>query len=127
MRLLCLPYQPPVEKFFMLKSLKRELLLFAAISLFAILWSVFWGGPFISRPAGSGAEHIQTQDASSTVFEGDIFSDGRQFFLDEDSGKVLRIDDPRRARQYVGKLVTVTGYLGARAKTIHIEQIGPAA
>lgn len=111
----------------MLKSLKRELLLFAAISLFAILWSVFWGSPFIGSPAGSGAEHSKTQDTSSTVFEGDVFSDGRQFLLYEGSGKVLRLDSPRRARNYVGKLVTVTGYLGARAKTIHVEQIGPAA
>ena len=74
------------------------------------------------------AQQGQTQQsqAQAATFTGTVRRNGEQFFLQESSGQVYRLDDPQHAQTYEGKAVKVTGKLDAEARMIHVERIEEA-
>jgi hypothetical protein len=61
--------------------------------------------------------------SKSATFTGTIVQSGSQFALRDSSGQVFKLDDPDRAKPYVGKTVKVTGQLDEQAMVIHVESI----
>ncbi len=65
----------------------------------------------------------QPDQSKSATFTGTIVRSGNQFALRDPSGQVFKLDDPDRAKPYVGKTVKVTGQLDEQAMVIHVESI----
>jgi hypothetical protein len=110
-------------------SLKREVILGAALTAFVFACALAWGSPFVGPAASSAPVQVQSQapnQAQSATFSGTIQRNGEQFVLRETSGQIYRLDDPKDAQPFEGRPVTVTGRLDSSAKLIHVERIAPA-
>jgi hypothetical protein len=68
----------------------------------------------------------ETQDA--LTFTGRIVEHDGQLVLHDPVTKIdYQLDDPGKAKSYVGKQVKIVGKLGMKENTIHIESIEPAS
>jgi hypothetical protein len=75
-----------------------------------------------ASPANSNTDEDQTQDA--LTFTGRIVQQNGELVLNDPVTKIYyHLDDPARAKSYVGKPVKITGKLGMKKNTIHIEKI----
>lgn len=75
-----------------------------------------------ASPANSHTDEDQTQDA--LTFTGRIVQQNGELVLNDPVTKIYyHLDDPARAKSYVGKQVKITGKLGMKKNTIHIEKI----
>lgn len=73
----------------------------------------------------SKADDDQTQDA--LAFTGRIVEQNGELLLNDPVTKLnYRLDDPTKAKPYLGKQVKIVGKLGMKKNTIHIDSIGPA-
>jgi hypothetical protein len=106
-------------------SLKREVILGAALSAFVFVCALAWGSPFVAPTASAAPVQVQSQSQTAT-FSGTIQRNGEQFVLREASGQIYRLDDPKDAQTFENRAVTVTGRLDFGAKMIHVERIAPA-
>lgn len=107
-------------------SLKREVILGAALTAFVFVCAWAWGAPFVAPTASAATATVQSQSQAAT-FSGTIQRNGEQFVLREASGQIYRLDDPRDAQPFEGRSVTVTGKLDSSEKLIHVERIAPVA
>lgn len=106
-----------------MKTIKRELLLCAALSAFVFVCALAWGSPFLA--IGSGSVAAYSQPARSAQFKGTIVASGGQFLLRDGSGHAFPLDNPQRVQSFAGKNVTITGTQSA-SKTIHVNRIESA-
>lgn len=68
----------------------------------------------------------ETQDA--LTFTGRIVEHDGQLVLNDPVTKIdYQLDDPSKAKSYVGKQVKIVGKLGMKQNTIHIESIEPSS
>jgi uncharacterized protein YdeI (BOF family) len=134
-------------------SLKRDLAIGGAIGAMVLALAMAWGSPFATassahaqdqaqppqqqqpQPAPDQAQPqappdqaqpqqpAQPDQSKSATFTGTIVQSGNQFALRDSSGQVFKLDDPDRAKPYVGKTVKVTGQLDEQAMVIHVESI----
>ena len=92
----------------------------------------------ISKQADTAAAEPQQQSeaqmpasgASTTqeakVFSGRIVNEKRELVLQDPVSKVIyKLDEPAKAKPYVGKQVKVTGKLDADSNTIQVQDIEP--
>ena len=62
------------------------------------------------------------------IFTGKISKSGQKFVLEDDSVKTsYQLDDQKKAQQYQGKKVRVTGTLDAENNLIHVQAIDQTA
>jgi len=64
----------------------------------------------------------QSDNADATVFAGTIFKDGDAYVL-RTGNERYRLDSPKKAKNYEGKDVQITGTLDGSKKLIHVEKI----
>lgn len=108
-------------------SLKREVVLGAALTAFVFACALAWGSPFVGPAAAAAQAQTPAQvQPQAATFSGTIQRNGEQFVLRESSGQIYRLDDPKDAQPFEGRPVTVTGKLDTSAKMIHVERIAPA-
>jgi hypothetical protein len=70
----------------------------------------------------------QKPQAQSKTFTGTVMKDGEQFVLSNAGNKTSYVlDDARKAGQFEGKKVKVTGTVDTASNTIHVETIEEAA
>lgn len=115
-----------------MNSIKRFLSLSLCMLVFTGVMLVFtgvraWGLPLngigtAAFPAQAQGQPAQ-EPAQSATFTGTIAKFGEQYVLHDSSGAVYKLDDPERAKPFVGKSVKVTGKLDAGAKVIRVESI----
>jgi hypothetical protein len=75
--------------------------------------------------SNKSADDDQTQNA--LVFTGRIVEQNGELVLNDPVTKLnYQLDDPTKAKPYVGKQVKIVGKLGMKKNTIHIDNIGPA-
>jgi hypothetical protein len=103
--------------------MKKFLIRFA---LAAILTLVAVVGGWSARQQDEGqipaSGEATTQEAKS--FSGNIVRENGKLVLKDPVTKVVyKLDDPAKARQYVGKRVKVTGKLEMNSNTIRVESI----
>jgi hypothetical protein len=114
-----------------MNSIKRFLSLSLCMLVFTGVRA--WGLPLngigtAAFPAQAQGQPAQ-EPAQSTTFTGTIAKFGEQsgggtiYVLRDSSGAVYKLDDPERAKPFVGKSVKVTGKLDAGAKVIHVDSI----
>lgn len=73
-----------------------------------------------------GNDDDETQDA--LTFTGRIVEHDGQLVLNDPITKIdYQLDDPSKAKSYVGKQVKIVGKLGMKQNTIHIESIEPSS
>ena len=73
----------------------------------------------------SEANEAQTRDA--LAFTGRIIERDGQLVLNDPVTKLnYQLDDPSKAKPFVGKQVKIIGKLGVKKNAIHIDSIGPA-
>ena len=115
-----------------MRSIKRDLIDFAALCAMALAFALVLGSPFVA--AGSAFAQDQAQppqqpdqsQAKSATFTGTVVKNGDQFALRDSSGAIYTLDDTDRAKPFEGKTVKVTGQLDEQAKVIHVESIESA-
>jgi len=74
------------------------------------------------KSASAGTNDEQTQDA--LAFTGRLQENNGALVLYDAVTKVsYQLDDPSKARPYVGKQVKIVGKLGMRSNTIHIDSV----
>lgn len=81
------------------------------------------GPPDQAQPQPQQPTPPSPDQSKSATFTGTIVRSGNQFALRDPSGQVFKLDDPDRAKPYVGKTVKVTGQLDEQAMVIHVESI----
>lgn len=82
--------------------------------------------PQNASPSKSSNDDDQTQDA--LTFTGRIVEQNGQLVLNDPVTKMeYLLDDPSKAKSYVGKQVKIIGKLGMKKNTIHIDKIEPAS
>ena len=101
----------------LMHSIKHELSLFAAATVFAVVCALAWGSPFVGT-ASASSSHSQSQ-----VFQGTLIQSGAQILLRDSSGQIFRLDNSVPAQAYLGQTVTVTGQVDASSKRIHLQRI----
>ena len=80
---------------------------------------------FASVPAAAAQQSPQTK---AKTFTGTVMKDGEHFVLSDPSGKSsYGLDDSRKASQFEGKKVKVTGTIDAANNMIHVETIEEVA
>jgi hypothetical protein len=109
-----------------LPSIKRDLLLVLSLSVLVFVCALAWGHPFIGTGNSAAPVQAQQSQAQAATFTGTVRRNGEQFFLQESSGQIYRLDDPQHAQTYEDKAVKVTGRLDADARMIHVERIEAA-
>ena len=115
-----------------MRSIKHDLIDFAALCAAVLFLAVIWGSPFVAAGSARVQDQAQPQpqpdqsQAKSATFTGTIVQNGEQYVLRDSSGQVYGLDDPERAKPFVGKTVKVTGQLDEQAKVIHVENIEAA-
>jgi Protein of unknown function (DUF5818) len=65
--------------------------------------------------------------ATIQTFQGTISRSQGQYVLNSASGAIYQLDDQKRAKEYAGKSVKVTGTLDASGDVIHVSSIEPAS
>ena len=117
-----------------MNSIKRFLSLSLCMLVFTGVTLVFtgvraWGLPLngigtAAFPAQAQGQPAQ-EPAQSATFTGTIakFRDSEVYVLKDSSGAVYKLDDPERAKPFLGKSVKVTGKLDAGAKVIRVDSI----
>jgi uncharacterized protein DUF5818 len=76
--------------------------------------------------ASSEANDDQTQDA--LAFTGRIVEQHGELVLNDPVTKLnYQLDDPSKAKPYIGKQVKIIGKLGMKKNTIHIDSIEPVS
>ena len=74
----------------------------------------------------SSNDDDQTQDA--LTFTGRIVEQNGQLVLNDPVTKVeYLLDDPSKAKSYIGKHVKIIGKLGMKKNTIHVDRIEPTS
>jgi hypothetical protein len=69
----------------------------------------------------------QKEQQEVKTFSGKIAKDGEEFVLQDPAGKMAyRLDDQKKAAQFNGKSVKVTGTLDAANNLIHVQSIEEA-
>jgi uncharacterized protein YdeI (BOF family) len=115
-----------------MRSIKRDLIDFAALCAVALAFALVLGSPFVSAGSAFAQDQAQPEQqpdqsqAKSGTFTGTVVKDGDQYALRDSSGAVFTLDDAERAKPFAGKTVKVTGQLDEQAKVIHVESIESA-
>ena len=79
-----------------------------------------------ANKSSAEANDDQTQDA--LAFTGRIVEQNGDLVLDDPVTKVsYQLDDPSKAKPYIGKQVKIVGKLGMKKNTIHIDSIEPVS
>ncbi len=75
--------------------------------------------------AGSGfAQNAPSQNAAPKAFPGMIVKDGSKLVLkDMSTNTAYKVDDEKKVKDYVGKMVKITGTLDQSRNVIQIESI----
>ncbi|MFP5276621.1 MAG: DUF5818 domain-containing protein [Acidobacteriota bacterium] len=110
----------------LMNSLKHELSLFAAATLFVVVCALAWGSPFVGNASAAGTVFANTNTSAqlhTEIFRGTVVRNGTQFLLRDSSGQVFRLDNALQAQSYVGKTVTVTGQIDAATDVIRLQRI----
>ena len=63
---------------------------------------------------------------SMQTFQGTIDRAGNGYVLKDGSGTTYQLDDQKKAKDYAGQQVKVTGSLDTASNTIHVSSITPA-
>jgi uncharacterized protein YdeI (BOF family) len=80
--------------------------------------------PKIASAASLSDSRRQESQQKMKIFSGTIVKNGDNFVLSDAANKLSYIlDDPRKASQYEGKKVKVTGTVDVASNTIHVETI----
>jgi len=122
----------PTPEVLLMRSLKRDLIGLSALGAMVLAFALAWGSPFVGANSARVQDQAQPQQqpdqsqAKSATFTGTIVQNGEQYVLRDSSGQVYGLDDPERAKPFVGKTVKVTGQLDEQAKVIHVESIEAA-
>jgi uncharacterized protein DUF5818 len=87
------------------------------------------GGPLPVSPATFHQQRNQQEPQPEVkIFTGKISKSGQKFVLEDDSVKTsYQLDDQKKAQQYQGKKVQVTGTLDAENNLIHVQAIDKTA
>jgi hypothetical protein len=97
-------------------------LLAAILTLVVVVGGWFAGGHQQDEAQIPASGEATTQEAKS--FSGNIVRvNGKVVLKDPVTKVVYNLDDPAKARQYVGKRVKVTGKLELNSNTIRVESI----
>ena len=79
-----------------------------------------------SKPAQQDANEDNDQKQDALAFTGRIIEQNGELLLNDPVTKLnYQLDDPAKARPYIGKQVKILGKLGMKKNTIHIDSIGP--
>jgi hypothetical protein len=79
-----------------------------------------------ANQSNAEANDDQTQDA--LAFTGRIMEQNGELVLNDPVTKVsYQLDDPSKAKPYIGKQVRIIGKLGMKKNTIHIDSIEPVS
>lgn len=79
-----------------------------------------------ANKSSAEANDDQTQDA--LAFTGRIVEQNGELVLNDSVTKLdYQLDDPSKAKPYIGKHVKIIGKLGMKKNTIHIDSIEPAS
>ena len=110
-----------------MQSVRHDVVRLSIASVFALVFALAWGSPFVTVPSASAQEPVQpkpeqSQKRSST-FTGTIARTGEQYVLREVSGATYSLDDADLAKKFEGKIVKITGLLDLEARMIHVEKI----
>ena len=104
-------------------ALTRNRLPGESVVLFAALLASPSAFLFITPSAaalGANGEESPTQTYTGTV----VLMNGQRYILRDDENNIwYHLDDQKRAEQFLGKKVTVTGKLDAATDFIHVENI----
>ena len=105
--------------------MKRFFLRFSLAALLTLA-VVVSEGPARAQQQSEGqipaSGEVTTQEAKS--FSGNIVKENGKLVLKDPVTKVIyKLDDPAKAKQYVGKRVKVTGKLEMNSNTIRVESI----
>jgi|SRR5579872_3048403 len=85
---------------------------------------VLSANPMMGRAAVRLASVQQKPETQSKVFSGTILKNGDTYVLSDAGTKTSYVlDDARKASQYEGKKVKVTGTVDVANNTIHVETI----
>lgn len=105
-----------------MNMLKREFVLFVAVTAFVAFCGLAWGGPFMANDADP-----TTVFAAGTTAQmrGTLLRSGDELIFRTGAGSTYRIDQPQQAQPFAGQAVTITGSLDAG--TVHVVAIHPAA
>jgi uncharacterized protein YdeI (BOF family) len=80
--------------------------------------------PKIASAVPTAAVMQEQPQEKTKIFSGTIIKDRDNFILSDAANKLSYIlDDPRRASQFEGKKVKVTGTVDAANNTIHVQTI----
>ena len=110
----------------LMNSLKHELSLFAAATLFVVVCALAWGSPFVGNASAAGPVFAKSNTSAqlhTQIFRGTVISQGGQLFLRDTSGQTFRLQDAAQAQTYLGKTVTVTGQINASTRLIRLQHI----
>jgi Protein of unknown function (DUF5818) len=106
-------------------AMKKFLLRFAFAAILTLVAGVGgWSAEGQQQDEGQipASGEATTQEAKS--FSGNIVRENGKLVLKDPVTKVVyKLDDPARAKQYVGKRVKVTGKLEMNSNTIRVESI----
>ena len=123
-------------------GIKRELLLWSAVSALVFTLAIAWGSPFTTSPSAAEATaarpdakrqeicnsqrpaQMQQQEETST-FTGTVMKSGASYALRDTCGKTYKLN-ASEAEDYMGKPVRVLGQLDQQTGTIYGESIQPA-
>ncbi len=112
-----------------MRSIKHDLIDFAALCAMALAFALVLGSPFVAVGSAFAQDQAQPQQqpeqgqAKSATFTGTVVKNGDQYALRDSSGAIYTLDDTERAKPFEGKTVKVTGQLDEQAKVIHVESI----
>ena len=104
--------------------MKRFLLRFAFAAILTLVVVGGWSAQGQQQDEGQipASGEATTQEAKS--FSGNIVRENGKLVLKDPVTKVVyKLDDPAKAKQYVGKRVKVTGKLEMNSNTIRVESI----
>ncbi|MFZ1929724.1 MAG: DUF5818 domain-containing protein [Candidatus Sulfotelmatobacter sp.] len=104
--------------------MKRFLLRFAFAVILTLVVVGGWSAQGQQQDEGQipASGEATTQEAKS--FSGNIVRENGKLVLKDPATKVVyKLDDPAKAKQYVGKRVKVTGKLEMNSNTIRVESI----
>ncbi|HVC46298.1 MAG TPA: DUF5818 domain-containing protein [Terracidiphilus sp.] len=120
-----------------MKSLKHPYVLALAACMLTLLGTPAVASPLTGPLAGVAsampliqAPQPQTPDqqqaepvAQAQTFTGTIVQQGDSYALQDSSGTTYKLDDSSRAKNFVGKSVTVIGKLDSSTNTIAVDSI----
>lgn len=112
----------------------RNLFLALALGTFSLTATSAWAGQ--THPMHTGPTLARRQAQTSPMMgkkaknkieaiSGTIKKSGRQYVLQASNGQQYQLSGASRAKQYVGKSVTVTGKVNASSHLIDVESIRP--